>query len=134
MVFHWILSDFKSLQVSRILLGILSNLINSAFWMVSPRPVISKSSTLLVSIIICLYKECQLFTCSTVFFQFPSKVKVFIPPLLSFNFTLWSPGTAKSTILPVLFFFISDYYKVWPRLDDPFVFQHLRAIFTFHFP
>ena len=30
---------------------------------------------------------------------------------LSFNFTLWSAGTAKSTILQVLFFV--DYYKVW---------------------
>ena len=30
---------------------------------------------------------------------------------ISFNFTLWSAGTAKSTILQVLFFV--DYYKFW---------------------
>ena len=31
---------------------------------------------------------------------------------LTFNFILWSAGTAKSTILQVLFFSF-DYYKVW---------------------
>ena len=30
----------------------------------------------------------------------------------SFSFILWSAGTAKSTILQILFFFV-DYYKVW---------------------
>ena len=46
MVSHWSLSDNKSPQVSRTLLSILADLNNAVVWMVSTRPVISKSSSL----------------------------------------------------------------------------------------
>ena len=46
MVFHWSLSDNKSPQVSRTLLSILAVLNNVVVWMVSTRPLISKSSSL----------------------------------------------------------------------------------------
>ena len=46
MVFHWSLSESKSLQVSRTLLSILAVLNNVEVWMVSTRPLISKSSGL----------------------------------------------------------------------------------------
>ena len=46
MVFHWSLSDSKSPQVSRTLLGILADLNNTVFWMVSTHQLISKSSSL----------------------------------------------------------------------------------------
>ena len=56
-------------------------------------------------------------SCSTVFFNFlarPSYLSFFS---LSFNFTMWSAGTAKSTILQVLFCCWSLYdLVVWPRL------------------
>ena len=39
------------------------------------------------------------------FFQFLSKVKVLILFSLSFSFILWSAGTARSTILQILFFY-----------------------------
>ena len=45
MVFHWSLSDCKCLQVSRTLLSILADLNNAVLWMVSTRPLISKSSS-----------------------------------------------------------------------------------------
>ena len=45
MVFHWSLSDSKSPQVSRTLLGILAVLNNTVVWMVSTRPPTSKSSS-----------------------------------------------------------------------------------------
>ena len=45
MVFHWSLSDSKSLQVSRTLLSILAVLNNIVVWLVSTRPLISKSSS-----------------------------------------------------------------------------------------
>ena len=53
----------------------------------------------------------------------------------SFNFTLLSAETAKSTIQQVLwvffFLFVVDYYLVvWPRLGDPFVFQNPREFCT----
>ena len=44
MVFHWSLSDSKSLQVSRTPLSILADLINAVVWIVSTL-LISKSSS-----------------------------------------------------------------------------------------
>ena len=45
MVFHWSLSDNKSSQVSRTLLSIFADCSNAVFWMISTRPLISKSSS-----------------------------------------------------------------------------------------
>ena len=45
MAFHWSLSDCKSPQVSMTLLSILVDLYNAVVWMVSARPLISKSSS-----------------------------------------------------------------------------------------
>ena len=47
MVFHWILRESKSPQVSRTLLLILADLNNAIFWMVSIRPPFSNPSNLL---------------------------------------------------------------------------------------
>ena len=44
MVFHWSLSDTKSLKVFRTLLSIVADLNNAGVWMVSTRPLISKPS------------------------------------------------------------------------------------------
>ena len=44
MVFHWSLSDSKSPQVSRTRLSILTVLSNAVVWIVSTRPLTSKSS------------------------------------------------------------------------------------------
>ena len=44
MVFHWNLSDRKSTQVFRTLLSILADLNKALVWIVSTRPLISKSS------------------------------------------------------------------------------------------
>ena len=45
MVFPWILSDSKSPYVSRTLLSILVILNNVVFWMITTRPITSKSSS-----------------------------------------------------------------------------------------
>ena len=45
MIFHWSLRDSKPPQVSRILHSILADLNNAVVWMVSTRPLISKSSS-----------------------------------------------------------------------------------------
>ena len=85
-------------------------------WMVSTRPLISTSSSPFFK------KSFGEFNKSTKynwynrhvhipeFFQFPSKVEVFILLLTFFqfyslSFIVWSAGTAKSTILQALFFF-----------------------------
>ena len=43
MIFNW--NDSKSPQVSRTLLGILADINNAVVWMVSSRPLVSKSSS-----------------------------------------------------------------------------------------
>ena len=66
---------------------------------------------------------------------------------LSFNSTLWSAGTAKSTIWRVLFLFVCLFFflffcccccllllglVVWSRLSDPFGCQNSRRIWVCH--
>ena len=51
MVFHWGLSDSKSLQVTRTLLSILADLKTSVVWMVSIRPLISNYSNLFAKLL-----------------------------------------------------------------------------------
>ena len=109
--FQWSLSDSKSPKVSRTLLSILAVLNNAVIWMVSTRPPTSKSSSpfnnplatvpkapITVGIIVTFMFHSFLFNSlarSTYLFFFSH----------SFTFILWSAGTAKSTILQVLFFF-----------------------------
>ena len=57
MVFHWILSDSMSSQVSRTLLSILAILNNVVVWMVSTRPLISKSSSPFNNPLVTVWKE-----------------------------------------------------------------------------
>ena len=52
--------------------------------------------------------------------------------LSSFNFTIWSTGTAKSAIQQVLFFcWLSLGLVFWPRLGNPFVFQNPWEVCAF---
>ena len=111
MVFHWILSDNKSPQVSRTLLSILTVLNNAVVWMVSTRPPTSKSSSpfsnplvtvpnapITIGIIVtCMFHS---------FFNSLARSRYLSFFSHSFSFILWSAGTAKSTILQVLFFLL----------------------------
>ena len=111
MVFHWSLSDSKSPQVSRTLLSILTVLNNAVVWMVSTRPPTSKSSSpfsnplvtvpnapITIGIIVtCMFHS---------FFSSLARSRYLSFFSHSFCFILWSAGTAKSTILQVLFFFL----------------------------
>ena len=91
MVFHWSLSENKSLQVSRILLSILAVLNNVAVWMVSTRPLISKSSNLFINLLVAVLKAPITIGIIVIFmfhgfFQFSSKVAVLILLLIFFQF------------------------------------------------
>ena len=119
MVFLWSLNDSKSPQVSRTHLSILVILNSVVVWMVFTRPLISKFSSPFNNSLVTVPKV-PITISITVTFMF----HCFFNSLamswyisffsLSFNFILWSAGTAKSTILRVLFsfFFFVDYYKV----------------------
>ena len=92
------------------LLNILANLNNSVVWKVSPCPVISKSSSLCTNPLVTIPRTS--ITISIIvtfmfhsFFNSLASLRYLYLFSYSFNFTLWSAGTAKSTILQVLFFF-----------------------------
>ena len=109
MVFHWSLSDSKSPQVSRTLLSILAVLNNAVVWMVSTCPPTSKSSSPFSNplatvpnapITIGIIVTCVFYS----FFNFLARSRYLSFFSHSFSFILWSAGTAKTTILQVLFF------------------------------
>ena len=110
MVFHWSLSDSKSPQVSRTRLSILAVLSNSVVWIVSTRPPTSKSS-MPFNNPLAIVPNAPITIGTIVTFIFHSFFNSLVRSRylfffsLSFRFILWSAGTAKSTILQILFFF-----------------------------
>ena len=109
MAFHWILGDNKSPQVSRTLLSILALPNNVVVWMVSKRPPTSKSSSPFNDPLVTVLKS-PITTGIIVAVMFHNFFNSLVRSRYlylfshSFNFILWSAGTAKSTILQVLFF------------------------------
>ena len=119
MVFQWSLSDSKSSQVSRTFLSILTDL-NNVVRMVSTRPLIYNSSVpytnpldQLQSFGYCdksisynwykRYFHVPQFVC---FFNYVARSTYLSFFSFSFNFILWSAGTAKSAILQSLSFLL----------------------------
>ena len=111
MVFHWSLSDNKSPQVSRTRLRILAVLSNTVVWIVSTRPPTSKSSRPFNnSLVIVPNAPITIGTIVTFmfhsFFNSLARSSYLSFFSLSFRFILWSAGTAKSTVLQILFFLL----------------------------
>ena len=108
-VFHWSLNDSKSPQVSWTLFSILAVLNNVVVWMVSTRPHISKSSSSFNNPLVTVPRA-PIKIGITVTFMFHSFFNSlarsrYLPFFsFSFNLTLWSGGTAKSTTQRILFF------------------------------
>ena len=109
MVFHKSLSDSKSPQVSRTLLSILVVLNNAIAWMVSTRSPASNSSSPFNNPLVTVPKAP--ITVGIIvnfmlhsFFNSLARSRYLSFFSFSFRFILWSAGTAKSTILQVLFF------------------------------
>ena len=103
-------SSFKSPQVSRTLLSILAILSNAVIWIVSIRPLTSKSSRPFNNPLVIVSKAP--ITIGTIvtfvfhsFFSSLAKSRYLSFFSHSFSFILWSAGTAKSTILQILLFF-----------------------------
>ena len=129
------MNDNKLPQDFRSLPSILADLNYAAFWMVSTRPVISKSSSpwinplVTVPITICIIVT---FMCHSVFNSI-ARSRYLSLFSYSFNITLFPTGTP---ILKVLFFFLFflillDLF-VWPRFGDPFVSQTPSRVFASH--
>ena len=138
MVSHWSLSDSKSPQVSRTLLSILAVLNNVVVWIVSTRPSTSKSSSpssnpvtfpnapITIGIIVTFMFHS--------FFNSLERSRVLSFFSHSFSFILWSAGTAKSTILNILFFcwFLLG-LVFWPGLGDPCVCQSPIGVYYHYY-
>ena len=109
MVFHWSLSDSKSPQVSRTRLRIPAVLSNAVVLIVSTRPPTSKSSRPFNNPLV-IVPNAPITIGTIVTFMFHSffnslaRSRYLSFFSLSFRFILWSAGTAKSTILQILFF------------------------------
>ena len=128
-VFHSALSEGFLLksewqQVSRTLLSIQADLNNAVVWMVFTSPFIYKSSKLCINPLVTTKSTNHNWYHRHLhvpqFFNSLPKSWYLSIFSFSFNFTLWSTGTAKSTILQALFFFVVvvDYYKVLPSGRD----------------
>ena len=111
MVFHWNLSDSKSPRVTRTRLRILAVLSRVVAWTVSTRPPTSKCSKPFDNPLVIVPKA--LITIGTIvtfmfhsFFNSLARSRYLSFFSLSFRFILWSAGTAKSTILQILFFLL----------------------------
>ena len=111
MVFHWSLSDSKSPQVSRTRLRILAVLSNAVVRIVSTRPLTSKSSRPFHNPLV-IVPNAPITIGTIVTFMFHSffnslaRSRYLSFFSLSFRFILWSAGTARSTILQILFFLL----------------------------
>ena len=108
-VFHWSLSDSKSPQVSGTHHRILAVLSNAVIWIVSTPPPTSKSSRPFNNPLVIVPKAP--ITIGTIvifmfhsFFNSLARLRYLSFFSLFFRFILWSAGTAKSTILQILFF------------------------------
>ena len=111
MVFHWGFSDSNSRQVSRTRPKILAVLSNAVVWIVSTRPLISKSSRPFNNpLFIVPNAPITIGTIVTFvfhsFFNSLARSRYLSFFSLSFRFILSSTGTAKSTILQIVFFLL----------------------------
>ena len=109
MVFHWRLSDSKSPLVSKTLLSILAVFNNAVVWMVSTRPPTSKSFRPFNNPLVTVPKAPIKIGIIVTFmfhssFNSPARSSYLSLFSNSFSFILLSAGTAKSTILQILFF------------------------------
>ena len=125
-----------SLQVCRAPRSILANLDNSELWIVSTRPVISKSSSPcnnpLVTVPRAPITIGNTFTFMFhIFFQFPSKKEILILLFAFFQFysvVCWDSKVHNSTNSFTFFCWLSWGLVIWPRLGDPFVSQNPRSL------
>ena len=127
MVFHWSLSHSKSPQVSRTLLSILADLNNAVVWMVSTRPLISKSFSSCTNPLVTVPRA--LITIGIIvtfmfhsFFNLLARSKYLSFFSLSFNFSVFSRDSKVHNFASSLFFFffvvVVDYYKAWSSGRD----------------
>ena len=137
MVFHWSLSGNKSPQVSRTLLGIMTVLNNAVVWIVSTCLPTSKSSRPFNNSLVTVPKAPITIGIIVTFmfhsfFQFSSKVEVFILFFTFFQFySVVSRDSKIDNFAYSLFFFF--FFFFWLRLGDSCVCQNPIGVCVCHF-
>ena len=129
MVFHWSLSDSKSSHVSRTVLGIPTDLYSIVVSMVSARPLTSKSSSTFQNLLVTESIEpiaVVTFMFQSFFFQFPSKVEVFILLFTFFHFYSVFSRNNKVHNFAISLFFFFDYCMVWSSGRDLVIRLYLK--------
>ena len=119
MIFHRSLSDSKSPQVSRTFLSILTDLNNAVVWVVSTRPLISKSSSTCINPFLTVPRSPITFGINVglFFFSIPKLGPGVYPYFHFLSILLFGPlgqqrpQFCKFSLFLFLFFFY--YYKVW---------------------
>ena len=139
MVFHWSLSDSKSPQVSRTLLSILADLNNAVVCMVSPCPLISKSSSPCTNPLVTVLSTPITIgiTITFMFYSFSSSLarswyfhSFCFPSVLPCGQSEWqSPLFGRFSF----FCWLSPGLVIWLRLDDLFVSKNPKEICASHF-
>ena len=134
MVFHRSSSDSKSPQVSRTLLSILADLNNAVVCGLSSLVLLFPSPSVPLSILWWLVRSARTnydwyhrHFHIPLFFQFSSKVLIFI---VLFTFFQFYPVISLNGKVhySIGFFFYSQGLVFWPGLDDPFVSQNPREV------
>ena len=136
MVIHWSLSDSKFLKSPW--LSILSVLNNVVVWMVPTRSSTSKSSSPFSNPLVTVTNApitIGIIVTSMFhrFFNSLARSRYLSFFSHSFSFILWSAGTAKSTILQILFFSWLLGLVFWPRWGDPCVCQSPIGVYICYF-
>ena len=103
--------EFEWQQVSKTLLCILADLNNAVIWIVSTRPLISKSCSPFTNPLVTVPRAPITIGITVTlmfhsFFNFLARSK-YLFFSISFSFTLWSAETEKATIRQVLFFLLN---------------------------
>ena len=139
MVSYWSLSDSKSSQVFRILFSILADLSNVIVWMISTRPLMSMSCRPFINLSVTVTRAS---TCINVifmfyrFFQFPSKVEVFIVIFTDSILLFGHPGQLIPQICNIFFFvcLLLSGLVVCSGLGDLFACQNPIGVWASHSP
>ena len=131
MVSHWSLSGNKSPYVSRTILSILANLYNAEVWMVSTRPLISKSSSTCINHLVTVPRG-PITNGITVTFMFLSFFNVLIPLFAFFQF--YSVVVGRDSKIHNSASWLLLGLIVRPRLRDRLVSQKPRGVCASHSP
>ena len=147
MVSYRILSDSKSPQVSWTLLSILTDLKNDVVWIVSTRPLISKSSSSCINPLVTIPTAPIItgITDTFIFHDFFNSLSrsrtylfyfLFLLTFVQFYFVVNQESKVYNSASFCLHFFcwLLQYLVVWPRLGDPFVSQNPWGVCVSHSP